>query len=129
GGIVATLIIFRTINKKKPSKLKVRGPMTDMAYGLLLGAGAMTVIFFVLLLTNQITLANALSNHQFSYYTLAFAVMFILVGFFEEMFFRGYVMQTMIERHNKRWLIYMVSAFVFGIAHITNPNAEIIGVS
>lgn len=128
GGIVATLAVFRFINKKSPKKLRIQGPMSDMVFGLLLGAGVMTVIFFLLLMTKQITLVNALANPQFSYYTLAFAVVFILTGFFEEMFFRGYVMQTMIERHNKRWLTYFISAIVFGVAHITNPNVSIIGI-
>src|SRR5699024_12397888 len=49
-------------------------------------------------------------------------VIFILTGFFEEMFFRGYVIQTMKERNNKRWVIYVVSAVVFGLVHMTNPN-------
>lgn len=128
GGLVATIIAFRTINKKHLSKLRVQGPLTDMVYGLLLGAGVMTVIFFILVMTNQITLVNALSNPQFSYYTIAFAVVFILTGFFEEMLFRGYVMQTMIERHNQRWLVYTVSAIVFGSAHLMNPSVSIIGV-
>lgn len=128
GGLVATIIAFRTINKKHLSKLRVQGPLADMVYGLLLGAGVMTVIFFILVKTNQITLVNALSNPQFSYYTVAFAVVFILTGFFEEMLFRGYVMQTMIERHNQRWLVYTVSAIVFGFAHLMNPSVSIIGV-
>lgn len=128
GGIVVTLVVFRAVNKKNSSKLRIHGPVFDMVYGLLLGAGALTVIFFILLITKQITLVNALSNPQFSNYTLAFAVVFILTGFFEEMFFRGYIMQTMRERHNKRWLIYMVSAVVFGFAHLMNPNVNIIGI-
>lgn len=122
GGLAATLVIFRAINKKNPNKLGVQGPAKDMMFGLVLGAGVMTIIFALLLMTGQITLINALSDPQFSAYTLAFVVIFILTGFFEEMFFRGYVMKTMIERNNKRWVIYVVSALVFGLVHITNPN-------
>src|SRR5699024_10259538 len=62
------------------------------------------------------------SNLHFSSYTLAFVVICILTGFFVEMFFRGYVIQTMKERYNKRWVIYVVSAVVFGLVHITNSN-------
>ena len=128
GGIAATLVVFRAVNKKNPNKLGIQGPPLDMLFGLLLGAGAMTVIFFVLLETNQITLMNQLSNPAFSMYTWAFLLVFILTGFFEEMFFRGYIMQTMLERGNKRWVIYIVSAVVFGLAHISNPNVQWIGI-
>src|SRR5699024_9597467 len=99
-----------------------QGPAKDMLFGLILGAGVMTIIFFILLLTDQITLINDWSTLHFSSYTPAFVVIFILTGFFEEMFFRGYVIQTMKERNNKRWVIYVVSAVVFGLVHITNPN-------
>lgn len=122
GGLAATLVAFRAINKKNPNKLGIQGPAIDMSFGLILGAGVMTIIFFILLFTDQITLINDWSTLHFSSYTLAFVVIFILTGFFEEMFFRGYVIQTMKERNNKRWVIYVVSAVVFGLVHITNPN-------
>lgn len=128
GGIVAALIAYRIVHRKNSNDIKVQGPLFDMVYGLLLGAGAMTVAFFLLQMTNQITLVNTLSSPQFSYYTFAFAVIFILTGFFEEIFFRGYVMQILIERRNKRWLVYMISAVIFGFAHLTNPDVSIIGI-
>src|SRR5690625_6034654 len=54
--------------------------------------------------------------------------LFILVGFFEEMFFRGYVINTMHERGNKKWVIYVVSAALFGLVHLTNPNVALFGI-
>src|SRR5699024_2072080 len=106
-GPTATPVPFRAINKKYPDKLRNQGPAKDMLFGLILGAGVMTIIFFILLFTDQITLINDWSTLHFSSYTLAFVVIFILTGFFEEMFFRGYVIQTMKERNNKRWVIYV----------------------
>src|SRR5699024_2282354 len=110
GGLAATLVVFRAVNKKNPNKLGIQGPVSDLFFGLLLGAGSITAIFFILLLSNNIELLHALSKPQFSLYTLVFLVLFILVGLFEEMFFRGYIMNTMTERGNKKWVIYVVSS-------------------
>lgn len=128
GGIAATLVVFRAINKKYPNQLGLQGRGKDFGFGLLLGAAAITVIFFILLVTGDVTLLSSLLKPTFTWYTLAFLILFILVGFFEEMFFRGYVMKTMAERGNKKWVIYVVSALVFGLVHTTNPNVTVFGI-
>src|SRR5699024_4907289 len=112
GGLAATLYDFREIHKKNPNKLGIYSHSIDMLFVLIFVSDVMTIIFFILLFTDQITLINDWSTLHFSSYTLAFVVIFILTGFFEEMFFRGYVIQTMKERNNKRWVIYVVSAVV-----------------
>lgn len=127
GGIAATLVVWRAINKKYPPELGLRGQGKDLFFGLFLGAASITVIFFVLLATGNITLLNSLSSPQITMFTLTYLILFILVGFFEEMFFRGYVMKTMAERGNTKWVIYIVSALVFSIVHGSNPNVSIFG--
>lgn len=127
GGIAATLVVWRAINKKYPLELGLRGQGKDLGFGLFLGAASITVIFFVLLATGNITLLNSLSSPQITMFTFSYLILFILVGFFEEMFFRGYVMKTMADRGNKRWVIYVVSALVFSIVHGANPNVSIFG--
>ena len=101
GGIAATLVLYRAINKKNPNKLGIQGPVLDFLYGLFLGAISLTIIFFTLKAAGQIEVLNPLSDPMFSSYTLAFLIVYLLVGFFEEMFFRGYVMNTM-ERKNQK---------------------------
>lgn len=127
GGIAATLVVWRAINKKYPPELGLRGQGKDLFFGLVLGAVSITVIFFVLLATGNITLLNSLLSPQITLFTFTYLILFILVGFFEEMFFRGYVMKTMAERGNNKWVIYVVSALVFSIVHGTNPNVSIFG--
>lgn len=127
GGISATLVLWRAINKKYPPALGLRGPGKDLLFGLFLGAASMTVIFFILLATGNVTLLSSLARPEITTFTFTFLILFILVGFFEEMFFRGYVMQTMAERGNSKWAIYIVSALVFSIAHGGNPNVSIFG--
>src|SRR5699024_6181289 len=122
GGLAATLVAFRAINKKNPNKLGIQGPAKDMLFGLILGAGVMTIIFFILLFTDQITLINDWLTIYFIFYTLSFVVMFILSCFFVEMFFCVYVLITMYDRFNIRLFISVVSAVVFVLVYITYPN-------
>lgn len=127
GGILATLILWRFINKKSLRKLGFTSSLSDLIFGLVLGAISITLIFFILLMTGNVTLINSLLTPEFSIYLFTFFLIFIVVAFFEEMFFRGYVMKTMANRGNKKWLIYVVSALFFSIAHGANPNVSFLG--
>ena len=127
GGMLATVLLWRFVNKGTLKELGFRGSLKDLAFGLLLGAVSIAVIFFILLASGNVTLANSLLKPEFSVYSLSFLVLFILVGFSEEIFFRGYVMSTMESRGNPKWLIYVVSAVVFSLAHGMNPNVSILG--
>ena len=127
GGILITFLLWRFMNKGTMKQLGFRGSLKDLWFGLFLGAISITVIFIVLMATTNVTLINSLSNPQFSVFSITFLILFILVGISEEMFFRGYVMSTMASRGNKKWVIYVVSAVIFSLAHVGNPNVSIIG--
>lgn len=127
GGLFAVLLVWRLINKEKFTRMGLRWQATDLIFGLVLGALSITIIFIFLYATGQITLVNALSAPEFSMFTLLFFIMFIFVGLFEEIFFRGYIISTMASRHNERWFIYVASALIFSIVHGTNPNVTLLG--
>ena len=127
GGLVAVLLVWRFINKERFTRMGLRWQATDLIFGLVLGALSITVIFIFLYATGQITLVNALSAPEFSMFTLLFFIMFIFVGLFEEVLFRGYIISTMASRHNERWFIYVASALIFSIVHGTNPNVTLLG--
>lgn len=127
GGLAATLVAWRSLNKRPVNELGVRAPDLDLVFGLLLGAASITLIFFILYITGNVTLLNSLSEPKITLYTFSFLILFILVGYFEELFFRGYIMKTMASRGNKKWVIYVVSALLFSIAHGVNPNVNVFG--
>lgn len=127
GGMLVTILLWKFMNKRTLKDLGFRGPLKDLGFGLLLGALSISVIFVLLYVTGNAELLNSFTTPEFSMYTLTFLILFILVGFFEEMFFRGYVMSTMANRGNPRWLMYVVSAVVFSLAHGMNPNVSILG--
>lgn len=127
GGIVITLLLWRFINKGSMKEIGLKGSFKDLWFGLFLGALSIIVIFILLMATANVTLLNSLANPRFSVFTLTFLLLFILVGFFEELFFRGYVMSTLASRGNKKWVIYVASAIIFSIAHGANPNVSLLG--
>ncbi|WP_445491244.1 lysostaphin resistance A-like protein [Niallia sp. 03133] len=127
GSIIITFILWRFVNKKKIKELGFNRWNKDLGAGLLLGMASIIIIFVVLLVTNNIKLIHSITKPAFTSYTVSFLLVFILVGFFEEIFFRGYVMSTMENRGNPKWLIYVVSAILFSVMHVTNPNVGIFG--
>ncbi len=54
--------------------------------------------------------------------TLLFSVIFMLVGWNEELLSRGYHLQTIASGLNLFWAVILSSAF-FGLLHLDNPNA------
>lgn len=53
---------------------------------------------------------------------LSFLVVFIFVGYNEELLSRGYHLQTLASGTNMFWGV-LISSSVFGLAHLGNPNA------
>lgn len=127
GAICVTFLLWRIMNKETIESLGFRGSLKDLGFGLFLGAISITIITFILMVSGNVTLMNSFLEPEFTVYALTFLIMFILVGVFEEMFFRGYVMSTMASRGNQKWVIYVVSALLFSIVHATNPNVSVLG--
>lgn len=128
GGIIGTIFMWRVIQKHHWRKLGFEhASVKDLLFGLLLGAASITFMFFILLMTGNVTMVHSFTNPQISLFLIHYLILFILVGIFEELFFRGYVMQTMASRKNKVWVIYMASALLFSFVHGLNPNVSSLG--
>jgi membrane protease YdiL (CAAX protease family) len=54
-------------------------------------------------------------------------LVFLWFGFGEELFFRGYLFQTLIEGTNQ-YIAILIMSVLFGAAHIANPHATGLGV-
>ncbi len=58
--------------------------------------------------------------------TLPYLMVFVLVGFNEELLYRGYYLQTLTSGRNLFWGL-ILSSTIFGIEHLSNPNATWVG--
>jgi membrane protease YdiL (CAAX protease family) len=110
----------------------------DFGFGLALGAGLMLIIFLVEIAAGWVTVTGTFvtKNPDANFLTaiLVPVVAFVAVGFYEELFSRGYQLQNLAEGLN--WgaigprgailIATLLSSMVFGSLHIANPNASIV---
>ncbi len=105
----------------------------DWAFGLGLGALLMLLIFAVEWAAGWITVTGLFRAPASGFATgiLQSAITFVFVGFYEELFSRGYQLRNLAEGLNWRrigprgalLLAYFLSSLVFGGLHQANPNS------
>lgn len=107
----------------------------DLGFGLLLGAGLMTLIFGVEWALGWITVTGYLHttvpDMTFASAILQPIVLFIAVGINEELLSRGYHLRNLAEGFNFAMLsprlaigvAWVLSSLLFGFLHILNPNS------
>jgi len=115
-----------------------RGWWLDLGFGLALGAGLMTAIFLVELVAGWITITGtALSSlgAGVAIELLVALVLFVVVGIYEELVFRGYLLTNAAEGivgipfvgpRSAIALATLLTAGLFGAVHAANPNATLV---
>ncbi len=110
----------------------------DFGFGLFLGAILMVFIFSIERAAGWITVTGTLRslrpNTSFWFGAVAYLVVFICVGFSEEMLSRGYQFRNLAEGFNLKpinprlalLLAYLISSSMFGLFHLGNPNTNLI---
>ncbi|MBX2845260.1 MAG: CPBP family intramembrane metalloprotease [Saprospiraceae bacterium] len=58
---------------------------------------------------------------------IGYLVFFLLVSVFEELVFRGYILNNLMQSMNK-YAALALNAIPFGLIHATNPNVETLGI-
>lgn len=110
----------------------------DLGFGLGLGALLMLIVFVIELAAGWITITGFLvtrtSDTGFLPAILVPAVTFIAVGFYEELFSRGYQLQNLAEGLQGLGstaaiiIATFLSSVVFGVLHAVNPNADLFSI-
>lgn len=127
--IIIVWMFFRFMEKKTLSQsgfTSIKKGYGDLLAGLFLGAVSMTAIFFVLLGTNNIEIKESLLKPNIGSGIWNGLILFIFVGIEEEYLFRGYIMNAL-SQTGKKWVVLIVSALIFSLAHGLNPNVSAIG--
>lgn len=107
----------------------------DLAFGLLLGGLLMGLIFTVELASGWIEIEGTLSSHDvgLSFWPglIQAGILYVCVGIYEEMLFRGYQLRNLAEGFNlptvgpraSLWMAYLLSSLIFSLLHLGNPHA------
>jgi membrane protease YdiL (CAAX protease family) len=94
----------------------------ELGWGLLIGFVMLTTAVGLMWVMGFEEIS--LSPNDASYFLLGFLgniLLYIAVGFNEEILFRGYIFQAFIEGTNK-WIPLVALSVLFGFAHFFNPN-------
>ena len=107
----------------------------DFGFGLALGAVLMLIVFLVQLAAGWVIVTGTFvvrePGTRFLVALLVPLVLFLAVGFYEELFSRGYQLQNLAEgmgAFGPRGAIVaatLLSSAVFGVLHALNPNATV----
>lgn len=127
--IGSVFLVLKFIDKKKAKDIGItdlRKDFKDLIFGLVLGVVSMTGIFFVLLLTGNVTLENNFSEPILSSSIITGFILFVAVGISEELFSRGYGMVVLMQTGNL-WVAVTVSSILFSVLHTLNPNVSMVG--
>jgi membrane protease YdiL (CAAX protease family) len=124
--LLATYLMTRFANKKPLTAVGLSlhpGTFRELGTGCLLGFLMMTGIFFVEYGMGYVSFhSRGLSVADAAWLVLQSVTFFAVSAFFEELLFRGYLFQTLIQAVTFLPALLIV-AVLFALAHAGNPNA------
>lgn len=127
--IFICIVLWKLLDKKSMSQLgltSLKYNKVNLVEGLISGAVSLTLAAVILLLTNSAELEGSISNPKFSFGIIVQFFLFILVGFSEEIFCRGYCLNVLKQCKGK-WVPYAGSAIIFSLMHSLNSGINILG--
>lgn len=124
--IAMTLVFRRYVDNKPITSLGISRTIVyeDVWTGLLLGVVLMGAGSLMLYFTDHLSWIDVRFNMGDLLFSL---VLMLLVAVSEELVFRGYILNNLLESFNK-WIALLISAVVFAIAHSLNPGLNMIAV-
>ena len=139
----ATLAVFiarKYLDKRSFVSLGLkfdRFAILDIVSGVVNSALLMATVYFTMLWSNLIEFngfnnwtdtisANATISMAVLPIVLTVAYKLTIVAWWEELVFRGYFLQNLIDGMGLKWAI-IISSLVFGVTHGINPDATVLG--
>ena len=126
GVYLFTFIIRRFVDRRdfKSLGFNWRGFTDEAALGFFTATALLGMGSLILVGLGYLTFLSISSSPDPLIIELAFMV---VVAFVEELVFRGYVLNNLMQSMNK-WIALMISAVLFGLVHIANPDVTILAV-
>lgn len=121
-GLAVYAAFVRFVERRPVSELSLPGMGRELGLGLLVGAALYTLCVLILMLLGNYQIIG-LNAWSFMFPAVSMA---LGSGVFEELVYRG-VLFRVVEESLGSWISLLVSSLVFGIAHLHNENATVIG--
>lgn len=125
---LATWLTLRFVDKRPFVSIGLtfkKNSVKELAQGLLLGSGMMSLIFVIEYSMGMVHIEfRDIAFQDGAIIFLNSALLYIAVGYGEEVLFRGYIFQIFVEGTNKI-IATLTLALLFALAHAKNPNVSI----
>jgi membrane protease YdiL (CAAX protease family) len=127
---ISVFLARHFLDKRSPTSLGIKldaRMVFDVLTGMLIAFSMMGLIYLIEWYFGWLTFegfawqVDTISNVVLN--TLLYLGIFILVGWNEELLFRGYRLQNLSDGLNPVWGV-IISSVWFGIVHLANPNTE-----
>src|SRR5450432_2551817 len=119
---LVSVSIFRIfIDRKKFASLGLEpgGHITESIAGFFMGPALLGISALCLLLSGHLKWTDMVFDAQ----SLTISIgLLIFISFSEELVFRGYILNNLLDSFNNRWIALIISALLFACFHITNPG-------
>ena len=115
-------LIIRRIGCREAPEMSGPGALRELAAGLALGGALICTVFAVLALAG----AYRITGVGWSEGIVVGLIFGVVGGFNEEMMFRGFL-QRLIETRLGSWWALGIISVVFGLLHLSNPQATLSG--
>ncbi len=121
---IAPVLVWKLLDKKSLNEMGFSGwkhSYKEFLFGFMLAALAVTLVFVLLLVTQNLSVTN-MGALTISPAILGSFLLFALVGLGEETINRAYCI-SVLRQTEKRWMMIGVSALIFALLHGMNPDA------
>ena len=121
-----TVWIFRTfIDKKSFSSLgwDLSGYGAESTTGLFIGPALLGISALLLLASGHLQWTDVIWDPQSLFVSLGLVA---LIAFSEELVFRGYILNNLLDSFPNKWIALGISALLFAVFHITNPGIDFV---
>jgi membrane protease YdiL (CAAX protease family) len=117
---IAYLLYVRYVEGRSATEFALGGWVKELGTGMLIGAGIFSAVILVLLGSGWYSVAGTNS------WTVALAPLLAAAGaaYVEELIVRGILFRNL-EDLLGSWISLAITALLFGLAHIANPNATL----
>ncbi len=127
-GSLAVILFFRkNIDLRSISSMgfPIKGRSKDLLWGFFIAAIIMILGSSILLINKNITVTGIHFNSNDFFYGF---LLFIVVALFEEILFRGYILNNLIDSMTPYWSL-IISSAIFTLGHSFNDNLSIFGIT
>jgi membrane protease YdiL (CAAX protease family) len=127
--LIPSIVLLKWVDKRPVNLLGIgryKGYLRELSIGMLLGLFMITASIFILWLAGWASFSFNGFSIDMLLYLICCLVVLVISASYEEILFRGYVFQSLIEGSNF-WIALGIFSLLFGSAHLKNEEVTVIG--